>query len=98
MMLNNPSKKKPFAFWTGGEFKSYNCHSADFCKNIDWQDGYTTGTAALNTSINFDCNCGSTYCLTVAYFPVNTTKTMIRVGCDWEGDGYVCGYDSKKSV
>ncbi|CAO4375436.1 unnamed protein product [Caenorhabditis nigoni] len=95
MMQYNPSPKSSYAFWINGEFKSYDCPS--FCENVDWQDGYTTGTAALNTSTNLKCECGSS-CLTVAYIPGNTTKTMRSVGCHLSFAGYVCGYDLKKSV
>ncbi|PIC36763.1 hypothetical protein B9Z55_015641 [Caenorhabditis nigoni] len=97
MMQYEPTTNASFAFWTDVSFTE-NCKSANFCNNFTWKDGYTTGTAALNTSTNFDCKCGANYCLTVAYFPGNTTKTMTSAFCNGWGDGYVCGYNLKKSV
>ncbi|PIC36769.1 hypothetical protein B9Z55_015643 [Caenorhabditis nigoni] len=96
MMQYNTGKKAPFAFWTDGRFM-LNC-GASYCEKVTWDDGYTTGIAALNTSVNFDCKCASNMCLSIAYIPVNAMKTITSVDCNVLGDGYVCGYDLKKSV
>ncbi|PIC36772.1 hypothetical protein B9Z55_015645 [Caenorhabditis nigoni] len=98
MMQYKPASKTSFFFWADGSYKPANCNNANFCEKIIWKDGYTKGIAALNTSTNFDCICGGDYCPVVAYIPDNTTKTMTTVDCNVYGDGYVCGYDLKKSV
>ncbi|CAO4375435.1 unnamed protein product [Caenorhabditis nigoni] len=97
MMQYNPLKTAPFIFWTDGDF-TQNCNDASYCESNKWADGYTTGNAALDTSTNFECKCENDMCPTVAYIPGNTTKTMSTVDCNVLGDGYVCGYNLKRSV
>ncbi|CAO4375431.1 unnamed protein product [Caenorhabditis nigoni] len=94
MMKYKPTTETSLSFWTDGRFM-LKC-GASYCEKITWDDGYTTGIAALDT--NFERKCGFDYCLTIAYFPGNTTKTMTSASCNGWGDGYVCGYNLKKSV
>ncbi|CAO4375429.1 unnamed protein product [Caenorhabditis nigoni] len=97
MMQYNPNKREPFALWISGSFYPNNCDSDSFCERGIWNDNYTTGNAAFNTSTNFDCKCGYDMCPVVAFMPIND-KTITSVSCSSLAAGYVCGYDLKKSV
>ncbi|PIC36773.1 hypothetical protein B9Z55_015646 [Caenorhabditis nigoni] len=97
MMEYNPSKTEPFAFWTGGE-QHQNCTTTPtYCEIVEWEDGYTKGIAALDTSTNFDCKCMNKMCISVAYVKDDERKTVQTIHCHKWAPGYVCGYDLRKS-